>query len=238
MRIGINTIVGENMADCTQCDSLGERLIRVGGTDMTLPCAVCQNESFSKEFRGLVKGRIKDADRFLQKNLSDLEISTPLAACIEKFRGGEGQGLTLFGPEGRGKTQVAISAGVEWCVDHSTASIKYILVPELFLGLRGSFDRVADVPTEFDQMQVLQNVKVLILDDITKERASGYVASWMFMLLDTRYRKMLPTIVTMNTDLQGLADQMGKEYGKYIVSRLVQMNGNAIQLTGRDRRKA
>lgn len=226
------------MADCELCDGLGERLVRVSGTDVSLPCAVCKNEAFCEKFRRLVKGRIQGADRFLLKNLSDLEISPPLMRCIETFRGAEGQGLTLFGPEGRGKTQVAISAGVEWCVDHATASIKYVLVPELFLTLRGSFDRVDDVPTEFEQMRILQNVKVLILDDITKERASGYVASWMFMLLDTRYRKMLPTIVTMNRDLQGLADMMGPEYGNYIVSRLVEMNGKAIQLGGRDRRKA
>lgn len=63
--------------------------------------------------------------------------------------------------------------------------------------------------------------RVLFLDDLGSERIKGsyvddFAASQLDLIVDSRYREMLPTFYTTNLDLDGMTER----YGARLVSRL------------------
>lgn len=222
------------MAGCDVCGDSGE--VMVGASCRMVPCRVCKKAEYDKMVRQRVREELSDVGRLLEVEYADLTVTAALKGRLEEFVSSkDGRGITLFGGVGRGKTTVVVAAAVEYCTRNQVTSVQYVLLPQLFRQLRAAFDRVRDVPTEYEQMERLERVKVLILDDLGTEKPGPYSAEALFEIMDERLRARKPTLVTMNCDLESLRLHLG-DYGERIVSRLVQMNGKAIQLTGEDRR--
>ena len=85
----------------------------------------------------------------------------------------------------------------------------------------------------------LANVPILIIDDMGKEPPSDWVLSRLFAVINARYDKMLPTIITTNYEKSALVERMGKhgdhDTAEAMVSRICEMC-ELIKLTGEDRR--
>lgn len=101
-----------------------------------------------------------------------------------------GRGLWLCGPCGVGKTHAACAMLLGWVASGGRA---------LFATEQGM---LADVRSGFDgggggdRLLRYCRAPMLAVDDVGKERASGWVASQLFRLLDERGSHGLPTVVT------------------------------------------
>lgn len=101
-----------------------------------------------------------------------------------------GRGMWLCGPCGVGKTHAACAMLLGWVAAGGRA---------LFATEQGM---LADVRAGFgpegggDRLLRYCRAPMLALDDVGKERASGWVASQLFRLLDERGSHGLPTVVT------------------------------------------
>lgn len=137
----------------------------------------------------------------------------------------EGRGITFYGNVGTGKTHLAI------CVLMEAAKLG---LSGYFVTEDGMFDRFKkdwnDPDEEFKFLSQIQKVRFLVIDDMGIRRSSDYVSDRYEAVINTRYAKNIPTIITSNKSPNELAQVYDRQ-----MSRL---SGNVeIQVTGPDARK-
>jgi DNA replication protein DnaC len=156
-----------------------------------------------------------------------------------------GVGLLFDGAPGMGKTTHAVVAANQFVINlpddkeqleavlhtkegelgHKLQVIKYTTFPE-FLALKKSvFDADADEKRRVNLVlegyhgrssEDWLNVRLLIIDDLGKERGTSYEDSSFDELLRSRYDKGLPTIVTTNVNRENWKDQYGDAMGSFV----------------------
>ncbi|MEM0138510.1 MAG: ATP-binding protein [Thermoplasmatales archaeon] len=128
-------------------------------------------------------------------------------------------GLLLSGPVGRGKTYVAACI-----VNHRLDKLQWTVfgnVVSLLGRIRRTYDEWSR-EDEWDVVNELTSVPVLVLDDLGKDRVTDWVEQTLYQVIDTRYRENRPLIVTTNLGLRDLRDRY-PEVGPALVSRIVDM---------------
>lgn len=145
-------------------------------------------------------------------------------AAAERFARGEIGGLAITGKVGTGKTHLAVAAArgrFDWEADtwttanpapefetwndrtrrEGTAPVipRWCSVPELIVGLRADIDRDREERRwggELDRLAAHRGV--VILDDLGREKVSDWTGESIYALVNGRYERMLPTIITTN----------------------------------------
>ncbi|GCF10885.1 ATP-binding protein [Dictyobacter arantiisoli] len=100
--------------------------------------------------------------------------------------------LVLVGPNGCGKTHLAVAVAKERQDLGDTMMIQ--TVPDLLDHLRSGFSS-STYERLFDQ---LRTVDFLVLDDLGAQADSLWAQEKLFQLLNYRYNSMLPTLITAN----------------------------------------
>ena len=227
--------------ECDVCDGF-EIILFEGPHISDIPCPKCQKAKHDAAFDKVLRKRLKSLGRLLEYPYKDLDILPRLRQRLEEFVTGEkGEGLTLFGRVGRGKTTIAAASAIEKGIRSRIWSVTYVDWPIQVKRLRGAFDRDRHVDPEFEQMEAMMRPAILILDEIgtkegKEEKSSSYTAGALRDIIDERYRLRRPTLVTMNTSMKELSANLG-EWGEKITSRLWEVNGKAVELTGPNRRE-
>ena len=109
--------------------------------------------------------------------------------------------LLLSGGYGVGKTHLAAAIGNEVIARGGEAL--FILAPDLLDHLRASFSPTS--PESYDELfDRLKNTPLLILDDLGAESATPWAQEKLFQLLNHRYLRRLPTVITTNRPLNAL----------------------------------
>jgi len=109
--------------------------------------------------------------------------------------------LLLSGGFGVGKTHIAAAIGNE--VVRSGGEALFILAPDLLDHLRASF--APNSPESYDELfDRLKNTPLLILDDLGAESSTPWAQEKLFQLLNHRYLRRLPTVITSNRPLSAL----------------------------------
>lgn len=130
----------------------------------------------------------------------------------------DGRNVYACGPVGTFKTTLACAA-LRQVVRHG-ARCRFLPTRRLLDELRASMGDGAD------PLPVYGRVPVLVLDDLGKEPAKGWVLERVFALVDDRSSRMLPTMVTTQYEPGALIDRLAREGDRdtatAIVSRLRQ----------------
>lgn len=111
-------------------------------------------------------------------------------------------GWRLFlGAVGSGKTHLAAATANyrEQQGDH----VVFLSVPDLLDYLRKAFE--PGVKTSFDQrFYDVKNVQFLVLDDLDTENASSWAKEKLFQIIDYRYVRRLPTVITSTREVEDI----------------------------------
>jgi DNA replication protein DnaC len=143
-----------------------------------------------------------------------------------------GGGLLLWGEVGCGKTTIAA-----WAANRrlERSPVRWLTVAELLQDLRMPYDS----PEYAAALRKLKthSKAALVLDDIDKSKPTVRAFEPVWNVINLWTRAKLPLLVTLNRDLDELAEWMPEELGESMVSRLA---GYCVQvkMTGRDRRLA
>jgi DNA replication protein DnaC len=169
--------------------------------------------------------------RFRDRSLDSYAPVSPsqkaaLAAANEVVAG-HIKGLVLIGPPGVGKTHLA--AGV---VALCRYPAKWINVADAISTMRLEMglplmERTATLALR----DAAQHEGLVVLDDLGRENVTDWTGELIYSLVNARYEKMLPTVVTSNRTGKDLRD------GPYwaAISRLAE-DGRLIEVIGPDRR--
>jgi DNA replication protein DnaC len=113
--------------------------------------------------------------------------------------------LFLCGKSGTGKTHLAMCLAKDGAI--------YRRLPDIFREVRSSFDNLV---TEQEFLNHYGSVKLLVIDEIGRQKYSPFEQNLFFEIIDKRWNNILPTTLITNLNEK----EFSQEYGTAIVDRL------------------
>ena len=149
----------------------------------------------------------------------------------EVAEGGTGW-LLLTGRNGRGKTHQACAALRHLAKTHR---VEFATMQGILDECKQTFGRPE---SEEDVKSHYRNVPVLVLDDLGKENPTDYSLPIIFDIVDRRYTRLKPTIITTNMNAAQLLAHMSMKGDRTMAESVVSRLGTArvVEITGPDRR--
>ena len=106
----------------------------------------------------------------------------------------------------------------------------FIYLPTFLDELRNSYNN--PTPDFEEELEMVNNCKLLIIDDIGAEKPSEWVRERIVSIINTRSSNGLSTIYTSNLSLQGLSERLGDDR----ISSRIRGSVQEINLLGKDNR--
>ncbi len=113
--------------------------------------------------------------------------------------------LVLRGGFGSGKTHLAAAIA-----NHRLSlgePALFVVVPDLLDYLRSSFSPASETPFD-ERFQSIIDAPLLIMDDLGTQSSTPWAEEKLFQILNHRYNRSLPTVVTTNCELDELDPRM------------------------------
>jgi len=219
-RIGAPDSVRSEPWTCTYCGRTTEPLPPVLGVQLSVPprcdCIAAEEEKarerwYAEELPRLqwyrwvqgagVPPRYLDATfgTFERRKgaVQALEACEGYAAGFEPGRTSDG--LVLFGPWGAGKTHLAV-ATARHIHDRAFANVHFTTAAELVARTRGFHDEAA---------RKAKSADLLVLDDVGQVTLPEWGRDVLYDVLNARYERGLPVVLTTNLDADGLRSHLG-----------------------------
>lgn len=149
----------------------------------------------------------------MHQRFGNFSLEGPAAAATEAFnaallfaRGPERGWLVIYGPSGNGKSHLA-AAIANYLIEEQQVATLFLTTPDFLQTLRQTLnERGGD--GYGSMLDIACEAPVLILDDLGAERGTEWVEEVLFIVLDRRYRLLLPTVVITNCDPRELPPRL------------------------------
>ncbi len=160
-----------------------------------------------------------------ESNNSNKKVLDNLKNYSEKLVNGiEKKGLILVGNNGVGKTHLACSIANK--LIENGIPIIYGTLINLLAELRNSYDTDNNI-SEMEIIKLYENVDLLVIDDLGKEKPSEWALEKLFTIINSRYENDLPVIITTNYNQNSIIERLSIngeiDTAKSIISRLYEM---------------
>jgi len=146
------------------------------------------------------------------------------------------KGILLSGPVGVGKTGLLWSLA-KACARKTCERPLWKTCIDVFADIRRTYDdKQKTEETEHTILDRLCSRRIFLLDDLGVEKESEWSDSILFRLLNDRYMRMLPTLISTNFSIDGDDDvSLESRIGMRLMSRLSECC-HMIKIYGKDRR--
>jgi DNA replication protein DnaC len=138
--------------------------------------------------------------------------------------------MWFFGNSGTGKTTLAML--ISRTALEAGRSVAIYSLPKLLGRIRQTYDAEIGEQSYSEFFERLASVDLLHLDDLGTEKQTEWVLEQLYALVNERYERQRSLLLTSNFE----DDELEKQLGTRIVSRLIDMCGDPVLLFGEDRR--
>jgi len=221
--------------ECQICRGTGWVIEERDGRRVAKRCR-CQFERLSKiylESSG-IPARYKKC-RFKNFNPETPYQLKALRVCVDFFSKFPfvNRGVLLYGPPGTGKTHLAV-ATLRNVIEHKGLKGLFCDFRGLLIDLKSSYENRTSSSEILDSVR---KVPLLVLDDVGAERNTDWAKDILSEIINYRYTRSLPTIVTTNLRFDDLTGETFVEkFDQRTESRLYDMC-QIVKVEGHDRRK-
>jgi len=194
---------------CPHCEGRGWILEEDGTAGTARPCD-CQFENRAP--RLLAAARIPS--RYGSCTFKSFNINAPAAASkdqllqaktlsqryVDDFVSAEGgfseSGLIFIGPPGSGKTHLAVAVLKELIARYRVQGL-FVDFTSLIHEIQSTFDP-GSPGSKRDLLDPVVEAEVLVLDELGAQKPSPWVNEILYLVMNSRYTKRLPTLFTTN----------------------------------------
>lgn len=197
---------------CPRCDGRGWILEPDGGQGVAQPCE-CQAEGLVPRLleRAGIPARYQGCtlDNFNHERPEPdgAELHAALSRCrryVDDFLtpdgGFEHRGLLFEGPAGVGKTHLAVGV-LKALIEGYRARGRFVDCTDLIHSVQATFEIGAE-RTKNEILRPVIDAEVLVLDDLGAQKSSEWTQEIFYLILNKRYLRKAPTIVTTNRRLE------------------------------------
>src|SRR5215475_1741894 len=161
---------------------------------------------------------------------------------VEEYPMSQPFGLLFMGPQGVGKTHLAVAI-IKRLIKTKSVSCLFRTFPELLKEIQNSYNPVSRA-SELSLLEPVLETKVLVLDELGAQNPSEWVQDEVAYVLNYRYNDNKVTILTTNYQDEeerkekkvGIADTLTERIGVRMRSRLYEMC-KTINMNGNDFRR-
>lgn len=164
---------------------------------------------------------------------TDQELLKKVKRYVEKFQSirERNLGLLIYGGVGTGKTYISCSIA-NAIIEKYLYECKVINFSQILNDLqKGGFSLDRN-----EYISDLTSKTLLVLDDFGIERNTEYALEQIYNVINARYQKQKPTIITTNIDYQDMTKEQTDLMMARIYSRIIEMSV-PLKIVGEDRRK-
>jgi DNA replication protein DnaC len=143
--------------------------------------------------------------------------------------------LVMHGEYGTGKSHLA-AAVIRFFVEEGDRRCFFRVWTRYINRLQATMDKTRHIDDEFghetqaDILAELTRGHVVAIDDIDKQPASEWTRSKLFDVINTRYNRMAPTVLTFNT---AIGDRKIEDFiGRAVLDRIMQHAYDIIEFDG------
>lgn len=193
-----------------------------------------------------ILGNSKIGKRFINRTFDNFKVDSKnekayhnakaYADNFEKFKE-RGEGIYFSGTNGTGKTHLAVAIALD-LMKRGTPAI-CMTSNKMLQEIKRTYDSNRNI-SEYELLETYKGVDLLVIDDIGQENCTDWAIAQLYDIVNDRYERCLPTIVTTNLNETELIDAWSQKANDWtaraIVSRLHEMT-MGITMNGRDRRK-
>ncbi len=143
------------------------------------------------------------------------------------------KGLLLYGPPGTGKTHLAVAL-LKNVIKYKGLRGLFCDFRELLLTLKSTY---GSNESEFEVLKPVVDAPLLVLDDVGAERGTEWAKEKLALIINYRYTKRLPTVITTNLCFDGgFEESFSSRFDTRTESRIYEMC-RIVRVEGNDKRK-
>ncbi|MBZ0102445.1 MAG: ATP-binding protein [Thermoanaerobaculia bacterium] len=241
--------------DCPHCGGTGWVRVADGGAGAARPC-VCEEQrrlprlieasGVPPRYRECTIAGFQTAGEE-RARARLLEARAVCQRYVDEFLGLDGRfretGLVFVGPPGTGKTHLAAAVLLELIRRHGIAG-RFVDFTSLVHRIQSTFDP-SSPESKHDVLDPVIDAPLLVFDELGAQKATPFVNDVLYLILNTRYTRRLPTLFTTNFRLErpaaagapGEHDLLASRVPPILVSRLFEMAVPVALDTGDFRRE-